>query len=198
MDILSATLLLFLVMDPIGNVTVFISLIGHYDKKKQNRIIVRESLIAMLVLIFFLFAGRYFLSVFGLSEPALTIAGGIILFIIALKLIFQRADMIFESNDEGEPIVVPLAIPYIAGPSSIATVMLMSSREPARWPEWLSAIIIASVISGLILLMSAPLGRLLGNRGLSAVERLVGLLLTAIAVQMLLLGIRQFAASLKV
>ncbi len=198
MDILSATLLLFLVMDPIGNVPVFISLIGHYDRKKQNRIIIRESLIALLVLIFFLFAGRCFLSVFSLSEPALTIAGGVILFIIAIKLIFHRADMIFESSNEGEPIVVPLAIPYIAGPSAIATVMLMSSREPARWPEWLSAIIIASVISGFILLLSAPLGRLLGNRGLSAVERLVGLLLTAIAIQMLLLGIKQFVESLKV
>ena len=106
--------------------------------------------------------------------------------------------MIFESSNEGEPILVPLAIPYIAGPSAIATVMLMSSREPSRWPEWLSAIIIASVISGLILLMSAPLGKLLGNKGLSAVERLVGLLLTAIAIQMLLVGIKQFVASLKV
>lgn len=196
MDVLSAALLLFLVMDPIGNVPVFISLIGHYDKQKQNRIIVRESLVAMGVLIFFLFAGRYFLSVFSLSEPALSIAGGIILFIIALKLIFQRSDMIFDNKFEGEPMVVPLAIPYIAGPSAIATVMLLSSREPNRWPEWLTAIIIASFISGFILLMSGYLSKLLGNKGLSAVERLVGLLLTAIAVQMLLVGIKQFVTSL--
>jgi len=183
-------------MDPVGNVPVFISLIGHYDKQKQKRIIIRESLIALAVLVFFLFAGRYFLSVFSLSEPSLSIAGGIILFIIALKLIFQRSDMIFDSNYEGEPVVVPLAIPYIAGPSAIATVMLLSSREPNRWPEWLSAIIIASVVSGLILLLSGILSKLLGNKGLSAVERLVGLLLTAIAVQMLLVGIKQFAASM--
>jgi multiple antibiotic resistance protein len=196
MEIFSATLLLFLVMDPIGNVPVFISLIGRYDRNKQRKIIIRETIIALLVLIFFLFAGRYFLSVFNLSEPALSIAGGVILFIISLKLIFQRPEMIFESNFEGEPIIVPLAIPYIAGPSAIATVMLLSSREPGRWPEWLLAVIIASVISALILLMSSPLGRLLGEKGLSAVGRLVGLLLTAIAVQMLLLGIRQFVASL--
>lgn len=196
MDILSATLLLFLVMDPVGNVPVFISMIGHYDKGKQARIIVRESVIAMFVLIFFLFAGRYFLSVFNLSEPALSIAGGIILFIIAIKLIFQRADMIFDSNFEGEPIVVPLAIPYIAGPSAIATVMLLSSREPNRWPEWLLSVIIASVASGFILLLSGNLSKLLGHKGLSAVERLVGLLLTAIAVQMLLVGIKQFAAGI--
>lgn len=197
MDILSATLLLFLVMDPIGNVPVFMSMIGHYDKQRQAKIIVRESFIALILLIFFLFAGRYFLSIFNLSEPALSIAGGIILFIIALKLIFQRADMIFDSNFEGEPIVVPLAIPYIAGPSAIATVMLLSSREPNRWPEWLLAVIIASVISGLILLLSGTLSKLLGNKGLSAVERLVGLLLTAIAVQMLLAGIKQFIAGIQ-
>lgn len=194
MDILSATLLLFLVMDPVGNVPVFISMIGHYDRRKQTRIIIRESVIALGVLLFFLFAGRYFLSIFNLSEPSLSIAGGIILFIIAIKLIFQRAEMIFDSNFEGEPIVVPLAIPYIAGPSAIATVMLLSSREPNRWPEWLLAVIIASVISGLILLLSGTLSKLLGNKGLSAVERLVGLLLTAIAIQMLLVGIKQFVA----
>ncbi len=143
MDLLSATLLLFLVMDPIGNVPVFISTIGHYDKKKQNKIIIRESIIALAVLIFFLFAGKAFLSVFNLSEPALSIAGGIILFIIALKLIFQSSEHIFENKYEGEPLVVPLAIPYMAGPSAIAIVMLLSSREPSRWPEWLIAIILA-------------------------------------------------------
>jgi multiple antibiotic resistance protein len=195
MDILSATLLLFLVMDPVGNVPLFIATLGRYDKQRQNRIIIRESLIAMLILVFFLFAGRFFLSVFNLSEPALSIAGGIILFIIALKLIFQNSNLIFESNYEGEPLIVPLAVPYIAGPSAIATVMLLSSREPNRWPEWLSAIIIASLVSVLILLLSGNLSRLLGNKGLSAVQRLVGLLLTAIAVQMLLVGIKQFVAS---
>lgn len=196
MDILSAALLLFLVMDPIGNVPVFIPIIGHYSKRKQKKIIIRESLIALAVLIFFLFAGRYFLSVFSLSEPALSIAGGIILFIIALKLIFQSSDMIFDNKFEGEPLVVPLAIPYIAGPSAIATVMLLSSRDPSRWPEWLLAIIMASFVSGLILLLSGPLSKLLGNKGLSAVERLVGLLLTAIAVQMFLVGIKQFVKSM--
>ncbi|HCE42987.1 MAG TPA: hypothetical protein DET40_05530 [Lentisphaeria bacterium] len=197
MTLLSATLLLFLVMDPIGNVPVFISTIGHYDKRKQQKIIIRESLIALAVLIFFLFAGRAFLSIFQLSEPALSIAGGIILFIIALKLIFQSSESIFDRRNEGgEPLVVPLAIPYIAGPSAIATVMLLSSREPSRWLEWLIAVTIAGVASGLILLMSGTLSKLLGNKGLSAVERLVGLLLTAVAIQMLLQGIRQFVKSM--
>ena len=98
MDLLSAALLLFLVMDPVGNVPVFISTIGHYDKRKQQKIIIRESLIALGVLIFFLFAGHSFLSIFQLSEPALSIAGGIILFIIALKLIFQSSESIFDKS----------------------------------------------------------------------------------------------------
>ncbi|HBC87601.1 MAG TPA: hypothetical protein DCZ94_11645 [Lentisphaeria bacterium] len=196
MTLLSATLLLFLVMDPVGNVPVFISTIGHYDKKRQNIIIIRESMIALAVLIFFLFAGKAFLSVFNLSDPALSIAGGIILFIIALKLIFQRSEDIFDKTHEGEPLVVPLAIPYIAGPSAIAMVMLLSSREPDRWLEWLIAIIIAGFVSAAILLMSGILSKLLGNKGLSAVQRLVGLLLTAIAVQMFLVGIREFIKTL--
>ncbi len=196
MDLFSATLLLFLVMDPVGNVPVFISTIGHYEAGKQRKIIVRESLIALAVLIFFLFAGKAFLSVFHLSEPALSIAGGIILFIIAIKLIFQSSADIFDKKFEGEPICVPLAIPYIAGPSAIATVMLLSSREPEKWLVWLSAIAIAGAASCLILLMSGTLSRLLGSKGLSGIERLVGLLLTAIAIQMLLVGIREFIKSL--
>ncbi len=196
MTLLSATLLLLLVMDPVGNVPVFISTIGNYDKKRQNIIIIRESMIALAVLIFFLFAGKVFLSVFHLSEPSLSIAGGIILFIIALKLIFQKAEDIFDKTHEGEPLVVPLAIPYIAGPSAIATVMLLSSREPGRWLEWLIAVTIAGFVTAMILLMSGLLSRLLGNKGLTAVQRLVGLLLTAIAVQMLLQGIREFVKSL--
>jgi multiple antibiotic resistance protein len=196
MTLLSAALLLFLVMDPIGNVPVFISIIGHFDKRKQRKIIIRELMIAVAVLVFFLFAGKAFLAVFHLSEPALSIAGGIILFIIAIKQIFQSSENIFDRRFGGEPLIVPLAIPYIAGPSAIATVMLLSSREPQRWLEWLVAILTAGTISGAILLMSGTLNRLLGDKGLSAFQRLVGLILTAIAVQMLLQGIKEFVNSM--
>src|SRR5699024_346844 len=126
------------------------------------------------------------------SRESLAIAGGIILFLIALRMVFRHPEGLFGDAPGSEPFIVPLAVPAIAGPSALATVMLMASREPARLPEWMAALTVAMVIATLVLLAATRLTRLLGERGMVAIERLMGLVLTALAVQMLLDGIRTF------
>lgn len=191
---LSAAILLFLVMDPVGNTPVFLSLLAPLEPRRARTVIVRELLIALGVMIGFLFAGRYLLQLLQVTEPALSIAGGIILFLIALKMIFADVHEIFGKAPEGEPFVVPLAIPLIAGPSVMATVLLLMARQPDHWPNWLLAIFCAWLASGAILYFATFLGRVLGDRGTTAIQRLFGMLLTTIAVQMFLTGIHQFFA----
>jgi len=194
MNTLSAAALLFLVMDPIGNIPLFVAVLGGVDPAKRARIVVREHVIALGVLVFFLFAGRYLVHLLQIQDPALSIAGGIILFLIALRMIFLRPEAIFGDGMEGEPFIVPLAVPFIAGPSTMTAVLLFATREPALWPHWLLALSAAWLASMLILLPAMALSRLLGTRVLAAFERLMGMLLTAIAVQMFLTGVGQFMA----
>ena len=191
---LSAAMLLFLVMDPVGNTPVFMTLLAHLEPRRAKAVIVRELLVALAVMVVFLFAGRYLLEVLQVTEPALSISGGIILFLIALKMIFADVSEIFGKAQEGEPFVVPLAIPLIAGPSAMATVLLLMARDPGNWPNWLLAIFCAWLASGAILYFATSLGRILGERGSTAIQRLFGMLLTTVAVQMFLTGIQQFFA----
>lgn len=192
MTTLSAALLLFLVMDPLGNIPLFMTTLKKVEANRQRFVVVRELLIALFVLVAFLFLGQYLLQLLHLSETALTTAGGIILMIIALKMIFPRADSSLQEDVEGEPFIVPLAIPYVAGPSAMATALLLMSREPGRWPEWLLAVFIAWFASAIIIYFSSYFARFLGEKGLVAIERLMGMLLITVAVQMLLNGIGQF------
>jgi len=192
MTLLSASLLLFLVLDPFGNIPFFLSALRRVDEHRQSRVLLRELTIALAVLVFFLFTGRFLLDLLRISEPSLSVAGGIILFLIAVKMIFPGRRGAGDDLFEGEPFVVPLAIPYVAGPSALATVLLIMSREPERWPEWLAAILIAWTGCSVILVVSRVLRRFFGERGLVALERLMGMLLTTIAVQMFLDGIAQF------
>jgi multiple antibiotic resistance protein len=192
MSTFSAAALLFVVMDPVGNVPPFLVALQHVDPAQQRRVLVRELFIALAVLVLFLLAGQFVLAVFRISEPALGIAGGIILFLIALRMIFGTQDSVFGGGFDREPFIVPLAVPYLAGPSAIATVMLLVSREPQRWSHWLLALGLAWACSAVILYFAAHLRRFLGERGLMAVERLMGLLLTAVAVEMSLSGISEF------
>lgn len=197
MDTFSAALLLFLVMDPLGNIPLFMTTLKKVEEKRQRMVVVRELLIALVVLVGFLFLGQYLLRLLQLSETALTTAGGIILMIIALKMIFPRRDASLEEDVEGEPFIVPLAIPYVAGPSAMATALLLMSREPGRWPEWLLAVLIAWFASAVIIYFSGYFARFLGEKGLVAIERLMGMLLITVAVQMLLNGIGEFIATTK-
>ena len=179
-------------MDPLGNIPLFMTTLKKVEATRQRFVVIRELLIALGVLISFLFLGQYLLQLLHLSETALTTAGGIILMIIALKMIFPRADSSLHEEVEGEPFIVPLAIPYVAGPSAMATALLLMSSEPGRWPEWLLAVFIAWLASAVIIYFSSYFARFLGEKGLVAIERLMGMLLITVAVQMLLNGIGQF------
>jgi multiple antibiotic resistance protein len=192
MTILSAALLLFLVIDPVGNIPMFLTTLKKVDEARRRKVVIRELIIALIVLVAFLFLGQYLLQVLHLSQTALTTAGGIILLIIAIKMIFPTRDKSLQEDVEGEPFIVPLAIPYVAGPSAMATALLMMSREPERWLDWLLAVLIAWAASALIIYFSSYFARFLGEKGLIAIERLMGMLLITVAVQMLLTGIAEF------
>ena len=195
MPIISACILLFLVMDPFGNIPFFLSVLKTVPREKRKRVIARELLIALIILTVFLFLGPYFLKVLRISESSLRMAGGLVLFLIALKMIFGGTQELFKGTPEGEPLIVPLAVPAIAGPSTVATILLLVGQEPSRWPEWLLSVGLAWLSTAVILLSSTELARLFGERGLTAIERLMGLILTAISVEMFLQGIRTFLRS---
>ncbi|MFN9489745.1 MAG: MarC family protein [Betaproteobacteria bacterium] len=193
----STLVILLLVMDPVGNIGLFVSLLRHLEPARRRRVILREVGIAFAVLLFFVFFGRAILDLMGLSDSSLNIAGGVILFLIALRLVFKHPEGVFGADDNGsEPFIVPLAIPSIAGPSAIATVVLIVSRAPDRLPEWIAALAAASALTLALLLAGERIARLLGSRGLAALDRLMGLILTAIAVEMLLKGIESFVRGL--
>ena len=185
MSLLSAMLTLFLVMDPLGNIPLFLVLLEDVKPRRRRLILLRESTIALAFLLAFLFAGPYILGFLQISRPALGIAGGLVLFLIALRMIFPVPGGMFGPTPEGEPFIVPIAIPLIAGPSAIATVMLFATRNRARW-EWVIAILGAWAVSTLVLLASTFLRRALRRRGLIAIERLMGMILLTVAVQMLI------------
>ncbi len=194
MTIISAALLLFLVMDPLGNIPLYLTALKNVEPARRTKVILRELLIALLVMVIFLFSGQAFLSALHISEPALTVTGGVILFLIALKMIFPQGNQ-DKALDE-EPFIVPLAIPYVAGPSALATLLLIMNNEPTRWPDWLAALLLAWGLTGIILMCATPLARVLRNRGLIAIERLMGMILVAIAIQMLMDGIAKFVGVL--
>jgi MarC family membrane protein len=188
----SAVVILLFVMDPIGNIPLFVSLLRNVKPARRAFIIARECAIALAVLLTFVFFGRQILGILGLSDPSLTIAGGVILFLIALRLIFRTAEGVFGDTPGGEPFIVPLAVPSIAGPAAIATVMLLVSRAPQRMLEWCAVVTVAVLATLALLLFAERIAKLAGERGLLAFERLMGLILTAIAVEMLLRGIEEF------
>lgn len=194
MDTLSAALLLFLVMDPLGNVPLFLSLLKQVPPERRRRVLARELLIALGVLFAFLFGGQYLLDALDLRPESISITGGIILFLIGLKMIFPTPEGIFGEADAGEPYIVPMAIPLIAGPSTMATLLLLGREDPTRTIEWSIALMIAWLASAAILFGSTALYRLLGPRVLSALERLMGMLIVALAVQMTLDGVAAYLA----
>ena len=195
MTILSAMLLLFLVMDPLGNVPLFLVLLETVEPKRRRLVLLRESLFALGFLLLFLYVGRYLLNLLQISQPALGIAGGVVLFLIALRMIFPQPGGVFGPTPEGEPFIVPIAIPLIAGPSALATVMLMATQDPEHMLWWTVAIIGAWLLSTTILVSSESLRRVLRPRGLVAIERLMGMILMTVAVQMLLSGYSDFLAA---
>ncbi len=191
MTILAAILLLIIIMDPIGNVPVFLSILKNIPIERRRIIIIRELLIALIILLFFMFVGRYLLQMLEIEQSSLGIAGGIILFIIAIRMIFPGTKPMFSHNETAEPLIVPLAVPMLAGPSAIAAVILFMAKEPNRWVEWTFVVFVACLITGVILVSSETLGRKLGNRALIAIERLMGIILVMVSVDFILDGIKQ-------
>jgi len=195
MTVLSAVITLILVMDPFGGIPIFLSLLQHSSARRRRMIILREMVIALGILVLFLFLGKFILSGLHISQPALNISGGVILFLIALRMIFPRRTKEEDNGESEEPIVVPLAVPLIAGPSTLATVILLATGYPDAILSWLFALLIAWSAALLVLLSGDLLRKLLGNRVLQAIERLMGMILTTMAVQMLLSGVRGFLQS---
>ncbi|GAB3507901.1 YhgN family NAAT transporter [Pseudoxanthomonas daejeonensis] len=189
MTILSAALLLFLILDPLGNIPVFLSVLRPLPPRRQRIVLIRELLIALAVLMLFLWCGKYFLELMHLRQESVSIAGGIVLFLIGIRMIFPRPEGLMGEIPDGEPFIVPLAIPLVAGPSGMAAVMLMGSNEPHRLGDWSLALLLAWGGTAAILMAAPYLYRLLGRRALIAIERLMGMLLVAISVQMLLDGL---------
>ena len=195
MTVLSAVITLILVMDPFGGIPVFLSLLKHSPARRRKIIILREMALALAILVLFLFFGKFILSGLHISQPALNISGGVILFLIALRMIFPRRTKEEGSGESEEPILVPLAVPLVAGPSTLATVMLLATGYPDAILSWMFALLIAWSAALLVLLSGDLLRKLLGNRVLQAIERLMGMILTTMAVQMLLSGVREFLHS---
>ena len=189
MTILSAALLLFLILDPLGNIPVFLSVLKPLTPKRQRIVLARELLIALVVLMGFLWAGKYALEMMHLRQESVAIAGGIVLFLIGILMIFPRPEVLMGELPGGEPFIVPLAIPLVAGPSGMAAVMLMGSNEPTRLWDWSLALMIAWGATAVILFSATMLYKWLGRSALTALERLMGMLLVAISVQMVLDGI---------
>ena len=195
-EFLSAVILLTLVADPFGNMPLVNAMVGGVPEARRRLVVVRECLIAYGLLLVFMFGGHGFLALMHLSQTSLSIAGGVILFMIAIRMVFAKLDGTFGEKAGSEPFIVPLATPLIAGPSALATVMLMASRDPDKVGMWAAAITVTMVITTVVLLAGTRLHRWLGEHAMHAIERLMGLILTAIAVEMLLAGIRDFIKGL--
>ncbi len=192
MDTFSAAVMLFLIMDPLGNLPVFLSILRHIDPKRRRKVMIRELLFSLAIMMLFLFVGQQILGFLNLRQEAVSIAGGIILFLIAIKMIFPSEGGVTGLAAGEEPFLVPMAIPMIAGPSILASLMLLANQEPARMVDWSLALFIAWAASAVILMFYEVFNKLLGERGLTAVERLMGMLLVMIAVQMLLDGVQHY------
>lgn len=192
-SLVSATILLLLIIDPLGNIPLFANALRKVAPRRRPWVILREVLIAFVLLLTFMFIGARFLELLSLSQLSMQIAGAVILFLIALRMIFPppRGATV---DYPGEPLIVPLAVPALAGPSALATVLLLVSQAPERRLDWIIALSITMLVCAVVLVLAERIQRVAGERLTSAVERLMGLILVAIAVEMLLRGIRQFNA----
>ncbi len=188
MDIITAAVMLFLIMDPVGNLPVFLSILRHLPAERRRKVMIRELLISLVVLLLFLFAGQEILNLLNLKQEAVSISGGIVLFLIAIRMIFPSEGGVTGLPEGEEPLIVPMAIPMIAGPSILAALLLLAHQYPHQMTDWTLALLLAWSASSIILMFYEQINRILGDRVLQALERLMGMLLVMISVQMLLDG----------
>ena len=192
--LVSLSISLFLLMDSIGNIPLFLSILKHIDPARQKKIIVRELFIALFFILFFAYLGEELLSLFEISQSTLGISGGIILFMIAIKMIFPGEEKSEAFVKKQEPLIVPLAIPLIAGPAILASVMIYAKTQEGMF-VLTSAILIAWVATFLVMFFATNIQKVLKERGCEALQKLMGLILTLIAIQMLMNGIQKFVGS---
>jgi multiple antibiotic resistance protein len=190
--VIANAVLLFFVIDPFGLIPIYLSLMSRVPAERRRAVLVRELLIALVVLVLFLFAGRYLLLALHVSEPALQIAGGLILFLIALPMVFPSIKLRMEGEASAEPFIVPLATPLFAGPSALTLVMLLGNSGDGSWLEWLGTVFGAWLAAALVLLAGERVAHRVGERGLVALERLMGMFLVAMSVEMLLSGVSRY------
>ncbi|WLT30965.1 MarC family protein [Geothrix sp. PMB-07] len=195
---LSATILLILITDPLGNIPLFIAALRRVRPDRHSRVILRECLISFSVMLAFMVFGRRILAVMNLTDDILRVAGGVILFLIALKMVFPEASGPAKEEDEAvEPFIVPIAIPLISGPSAMATAMLIAGSNPRRMPEWIAALALSISVTFVVFRLSTWLQKRLGEQVITAMERLMGLILTAISIEMLLHGVAAYVKALQ-
>ncbi|MEK7949226.1 MarC family protein [Luteolibacter sp. Y139] len=194
MNLLALAVTLFLVLDPFGNAAIFHAVLSKIPEERRRRVLLRELLFALCILLGFLFAGKHLLGFLGVRPATLSISGGILLFLIALGMVFPTRSVLGETDEE-EPFIVPLAVPLMAGPSSIALILLTATKYPAAIGSIALAVGGAWLVSAAILLLSPTVLKLLGTKGTRALERLMGLLLILVAVQMFLDGVSTYSAS---
>ena len=188
----SALVLLLLVLDPLGSLPIFIPIMRGVAPERRRWVATREVAIAFVVLFAFMFFGDALLRVMRLSERSLEVAGGVILLMVAIRMIFATGGSAYGVEEGREPLIFPLAVPLLAGPSAMATVLLLASRQPDRLLEWVAALTVAMMVSGAVLLLAGRIRRLPGDSVVSALETLMGLVLTAIAVEMILAGLKRY------
>jgi len=189
---LSALILLLLVLDPLGSLPVFIPIMRDVAPPRRLWVALREVGIAFTVLVAFMLVGDGFLRIMHLSERSLEVAGGVILLMVAIRMIFSHEGGVYGVPEGKEPFIFPLAVPLLAGPSAMATVLLLASRQPDQVLTWVGALTCALAVSGVSLLLCERIRRLVGDSVVSAVEKLMGLVLTAIAVEMILAGLKRY------
>lgn len=189
---LSAFILLLLVLDPLGSLPIFIPIMRGVPPERRRRVALREVSIAFCVLLAFMFLGNGFLRVMHLSERSLEVAGGVILLMVAIRMIFSHEGGVYGTPEGKEPLIFPLAVPLLAGPSAMATVLLLASRQPGQVLEWIAALTCAMAVSGAVLILCDRIRRWVGDSVVSATEKLMGLVLTAIAVEMILAGLKRY------
>ena len=189
---LSAFVLLLLVLDPFGSLPIYITVLGGVAPERRRRVALREVVIAFSVLLVFMVAGQGFLHLMRLSERSLEVAGGVILLIIAMRMIFSGGEGVYAADAQREPFIFPLAVPLLAGPSAMATVLLLASRQPERLLTWAGALTVAMGVCTTVLLLAGPIRRMLGSSMVSAIEKLMGLVLTAVSVEMILAGLKRY------
>ena len=196
MDTFSAAVMLFLIMDPLGNLPIFASILRHIEPKKRRRVLIRELLFALVIMLLFLFAGEAILNFLNLRSESVSIAGGIILFLIAIRMIFPQSGGVVGLAAGEEPFIVPMAIPLMAGPSVLAALILLAHTDGTRMMDWTVALLAAWGMSAIILLFYKVFTKVLGEKGLTAVERLMGMVLVMISVQMFLDGVASYMKAL--